>query len=180
LILALDQHPELLARGGRMSDLVAVRRTEHAVCIAAGEAKFTTGPASPGGPAVVQARQQIQATLQRLQRLTLDHPLKLRVRAALARAIVSRAHLASPRGSQAERITALIESVLEPPVPIQIEAPEASVILVWSLDASTRDEESLADGPRVRVHGREATLSAIRSLGEHTAALETDQPAGAP
>ena len=99
---------------------------------------------------------------------------------ALARAIVGRAHLASLSGTRAERVKELVESVLEPAVPIQIEGPDASLILAWSLDTSTRNEETSADGPRVWVHGREATLRAIRSLPEQTGDPETSQPPGAP
>jgi hypothetical protein len=50
LLLALDQHRDLLAGRGQLSDLLRIRVSEKGVCIDVIEAKFSTGVLSFQSP----------------------------------------------------------------------------------------------------------------------------------
>ncbi len=165
LLLALDQHRSLLSGSGQLGDLLRIRMDEGTVHIDVVEAKFSTTHLVKGSAPLQEAHRQVQSTIQRLAQFTLQHPLILRTRARLARAIVHRIHLGSPSQEQATRWSELIDHVLDPSVPIVVGTREQSCVHAWSINESTVDTSfELPEGERVHVHGRDRTLDVLRSL----------------
>jgi hypothetical protein len=127
------------------------------------EAKFSTGALSLQSAAVIEAQQQVRSTVERLAQFSLDHPLILRTRSRLARAIVQRIHLAAVAQGNAKPI---VEAVLDPNVKIRIGGAASGWIHAWSIDGTTQDAATvLQKGETLRIHGRQKTLQTLRALG---------------
>jgi hypothetical protein len=164
LLLALDQHQELLAGGGQLSDLLRVRMKGQAVSVDVVEAKFSTIPLSPQSSAVTEAQHQVRSTIERLAQFSLDHPLILRTRSRLARAIIHRIHLGASEHASASGWKELLEAVLDPKVRVSI-GRDASAIHGWSVDAATQNSSTvLQTGETLHIHGRDDTVKRLRAL----------------
>jgi hypothetical protein len=164
LLLALDQHRDLLAGGGQLSDLLRVRLGDDALAVDVVEAKFSTTVLSPQSGAIAEAQHQVRSTIERLAQFSLDHPLILRTRSRLARAITHRIHLGAGDHGLAGEWKALLEAVLDPTVTISI-GHGASAIHAWSLDAATQDSSTvLTSGEALHIHGRDDTIARLRAL----------------
>jgi hypothetical protein len=160
LLLALDQHRDLLAGRGQLSDLLRIHAVGRSVRIDIVEAKFSTGALSPQSAALAEAQQQVRSTVERLAQFALNHPLMLRTRSRLARAIVHRIHLSV---SGVKHANELLEAVLDPEVQIEIGGTGSGWIHAWSVDGATQDSGAvLSSGETIRIHGRDTT---IRQLG---------------
>jgi hypothetical protein len=61
LLLALDQHRDLLVGRGQLSDLLRIRTVGNEVCIDVIEAKFSTGTLFLQSPAVIEAGNQVRS-----------------------------------------------------------------------------------------------------------------------
>jgi hypothetical protein len=165
LLLALDQHRDLLTGRGQLSDLLRIRIVEKDVCIDVVEAKFSTGTISLQSSAVTEAQQQVRSTVERLAQFSLDHPLILRTRSRLARAIVHRIHLGASALSRPKHAKELLEAVLDPHVKILIGGSASGSIHAWSVDGTTQEAAMvLPGGESLRIHGRDATLQRLRAL----------------
>ena len=163
LLLALDQHRDLLSGRGQLSDLLRVQVGNGEVSVEVVEAKFSTGALSLQSAAVIEAQQQVRSTVERLAQFSLDHPLILRTRSRLARAIVQRIHLAAVAQGNAKPI---VEAVLDPNVKIRIGGAASGWIHAWSIDGTTQDAATvLQQGETLRIHGRQKTLQTLRALG---------------
>ena len=134
LVLALDQHRDLLVGRGQLSDLLRIRIVDKSVCIDVVEAKFSAGALSLQSPAVIEAQHQVSSTIERLAQFTLDHPLILRTRSRLARAIVHRIHLGDPNAPWVTNAKDLLDAILDLRVKIHIGANTSSAIHAWSVD----------------------------------------------
>src|SRR5207253_11114819 len=88
LVLALDQHRDLLTGRGQLSDLLRIRIVEKDVCIDVVEAKFSTGAISLQSSAVTEAQHQVRSTIERLAQFSLEDRLILGTSSRLGRAIV--------------------------------------------------------------------------------------------
>jgi hypothetical protein len=163
LLLALDQHRQLLTGRGQLSDLLRIRLVERVVLIDVIEAKFSTGPISLQSAAVAEAEKQVRSTVERLTQFSLQHPLVLRTRSRLARAIVHRIHLGTSPPKHAKE---LVEAVLDPSVKILVGGNASGWIHAWSIDGITEDTTAvLVNGQSAHIHDRAATLQQLRSLG---------------
>ena len=169
LILALDQHRELLEKGGQLSDLLAIWFDGKSVKIRVAEAKFSTNPIAVPSKLLEGARNQIDSTIRRLAPLALNHPLKVRVRSKLARAIIHRFHLGFPASGQrsADRVSRLVQAVLDPSVHVEVQPRQLCEIHAWSVSGDTKDVHSRAEnGVDLAIRGRDSTLAALRNLGD--------------
>ena len=129
------------------------------------EAKFSTGTISLQSSAVTEAQQQVRSTIERLAQFSLEHPLILRTRSRLARAIVHRIHLGASAPSRPKHSKELLEAVLDPHVKILIGGRASGAIHAWSVDETTQEAATvLAGGESLRIHGRDATLHELRAL----------------
>jgi len=165
LLLALDQHRDLLIGKGQLGDLLRIGITKQDVYVDVVEAKFSTGAIFTHSPAVIEATHQVRSTVERLAQFSLDHPLILRTRSRLARAIVHRIHLGAPAAPLGTDWKGLVDAVLDPSVKILIGGGSSSSIHAWSADESTKDVETrLEGGESVRIHSREATLNLLGKL----------------
>jgi hypothetical protein len=163
LLLALDQHRDLLTGRGQLSDLLRLRIVEQGVSIDVVEAKFSTGAISLHSAAVTEAQHQVHSTIERLAQFSLEHPLILRTRSRLARAIVHRIHLGAVNSPSHSKD--LLEAVLDPHVKILIGGSASGSIHAWSVDGTTQEVEAiLPGGQSVRIHGRDNTLLQLRAL----------------
>lgn len=160
LVLSLDQHQHLLSGGGHLADLLVLQRKGHAVSIGVTEAKFTLGGASSTSEPVPRARKQVDATIARLSRFGVTHPLAARTRAALVRAALQQVHLLDRTKSRTELLplAAIVDGLADPVTPILIEPAAQAAIHVWSWDASTSD----AFAGNIHIHGRLATETSLR------------------
>lgn len=163
IALSLDQHRRLLARSGQLGDVLAVRDHGDHVSIAVAESKFTSTAVDATSAVVGDARAQVGSTVSRLQHLSASHPLSLRVRSVLARALVHQIHLAPDRERAAE-LSRLVETAAAPDTPILIEPETAGAIHVWSTSPSTADAVVAGDGTPVHIHGHTTTMAKLRSL----------------
>jgi hypothetical protein len=164
LLLALDQHRDLLAGGGQLSDLLRIRLIGNDIHIDVIEAKFSTGVIHPQSASVTEAEHQIHSTIQRLEQFTLDHPLILRTRSRLARAIVHRIHLGASAAS-ANKSGHLVSAVLNPGVRIVIGERESSSVHAWSLDGATQQvTTALSKGGSLHIYSRDTTLESLRRV----------------
>jgi hypothetical protein len=167
LILALDQHRDLLTGRGQLSDLLRIRIVENDVCIDVVEAKFSKGAISVQSSAVTEAQQQVRSTIERLAQFSLDHPLILRTRSRLARAIVHRIHLSASGRGYLKNPKELLEAVLDPRTKILIGGTALGSIHAWSVDGSTQESRIvLPSGESLCIHSRETTLRQLRNLTE--------------
>jgi len=165
LVLALDQHRDLLTGRGQLSDLLRIRIVEKVICIEVVEAKFSTGSISLHSSAVTEAQQQVRSTIQRLAQFSLDHPLILRTRSRLARAIVHRIHLSVSGPSYSKHYKELLEAVLDPHVKILIGGNASGSIHAWSVDRTTQESQTvLSGGESLCIHSRDTTLLQLRAL----------------
>jgi hypothetical protein len=165
LLLALDQHRDLLTGRGQLSDLLRIRIVDGDVCIDVVEAKFSTGAISLQSPAVIEAQQQVCSTVERLAQFSLEHPLILRTRSRLARAIVHRIHLGASAQDHLKHSKELLEAVLDPEVNILISGSASGSIHAWSVEGTTEETAAiLPGGASVRIHSRETTLRQLRAL----------------
>ena len=129
------------------------------------EAKFSTGPISLHSSAVTEAQQQVRSTIQRLAQFSLDHPMILRTRSRLARAIVHRIHLGVAGPSRSKYSKELLEAVLDPHVKIIIGGNASGSIHAWSVDGTTRESQTvLAGGESLCIHSRDTALLQLKSL----------------
>jgi hypothetical protein len=171
LLLSLDQHRDLLSGAGRLSDLLRIGLNGSTVQIDVVEAKFSTGNLAIDAAPIQEARHQVQSTIQRLAQFTLEHPLVLRTRARLARAVVHRIHLGTPDPARATRWKELIDKVLDPAVPIVVGNAGLGSVHAWSIEGSTKDAQfDLPGGERIYIHGRSQTLNALRGMSADCAA----------
>jgi hypothetical protein len=165
LLLALDQHRDLLTGRGQLSDLLNIRIVEKDVCIDVVEAKFSAGAISLNSQAVTEAQHQVRSTIERLAQFSLEHPLILRTRSRLARAIVHRIHLGASAPDRAKHYRLLLEAVLDPNVQILVGGSASGSIHAWSVDGTTQETRTfLSNGESVRIHSRDTTLRQLRSL----------------
>jgi hypothetical protein len=165
LVLALDQHRDLLTGRGQLSDLLRIRIVEKDVCIDVVEAKFSTGAISLQSSAVTEAQQQVRSTIERLAQFSLDHPLILRTRSRLARAIVHRIHLSVSGPGRSKHSKELLEAVLDPHVKILIGGNDSGSIHAWSVDGTTQESRTvLPGGESLCIHSRDTTLLQLRAL----------------
>jgi hypothetical protein len=167
LLLALDQHRDLLVGSGQLGDLLRVQAVNSEVQVDVIEAKFSTGALHPLSPALLQASQQVRSTIERLAQFSLDHPLILRTRSRLARAIVHRIHLGAQAATHGDATDSrgIVDAVLDPQVKIRIGGSALSSIHAWSLDPLTEETTTeLPRGESLHIHSRETTLKAIRSI----------------
>lgn len=165
LVLALDQHRDLLTGRGQLSDLLRIRIVEKAVSIDVVEAKFSTGVISLQSSAVTEAQHQVRSTIERLAQFSLDHPLILRTRSRLARAIVHRIHLSASGPGHPNNSKELLEAVLDPYVKILIGGNASGSIHAWSVDGTTQESRTvLLGGESLRIHSRDTTLAQLRAL----------------
>jgi hypothetical protein len=119
---------------------------------------------SEARPATMWAQHQVLSTIERLAQFSLDHPLILRTRSRLARAIIHRIHLGAAEQELAGDWRVLLEAVLDPKVKISV-GHDASAIHGWSVDAATHDSSTvLATGETLHIHGRDSTISRLWSL----------------
>jgi hypothetical protein len=150
LLLALDQHRDLLAGGGQLGDLLRIRIIDKDVNVDVIEAKFSTGVLHPQSHAVLEAEHQVRSTIQRLEQFSLDHPLILRTRSRLARAIVHRIHLGAST-NRATEFRDLVNAVLDPRVKIVIGKRASCSIHAWSVDPTTQElSTTLSEGEHCR------------------------------
>ena len=165
LVLALDQHRDLLTGRGQLSDLLRIRMVEKGVSIDVVEAKFSTGAISIQSSAVTEAQHQVRSTIERLAQFSLDHPLILRTRSRLARAIVHRIHLSVSEPGRPKHAKELLEAVLDPHVKILIGGNASGSIHAWSVDGTTQESRTvLPGGESLHIHSRESTLIQLRAL----------------
>ena len=165
LLLALDQHRDLLTGRGQLSDLLRIRIVEKDVHIDVVEAKFSTGALSLQSSAVTEAQHQVRSTIERLAQFTLEHPLILRTRSRLARGIVHRIHLGASGPGGTQHSKELLEAVLDPHVKILIGGNASGSIHAWSVDGTTEDVGTvLPSGESVCIHSRKTTLQQLRTL----------------
>lgn len=152
LVLSLDQHRHLLSGGGSLADLLVLQRKNDVVSVGVTEAKFTVGSAGLTSDPVPRARKQVDATIARLSRFGVAHPLAARTRAALVRAALQQVHLLDRTKSRAELqlLAAIVDGLADPATPILIEPADQAAIHVWSWNASTSD----AHAASVHIHGR--------------------------
>ena len=73
---------------------------------------------------------------ERLAQFSLEHPLILRTRSRLARAIVHRIHLGASVPDRLKHSKELLEAVLDPQVKILISGNASSSIHAWSVDGT--------------------------------------------
>lgn len=160
LVLSLDQHQHLLSGGGNLADLLVLQRKDGAVSIRVIEAKFTLGGANLTSDPVPRARKQVDATIVRLSRFGVPHPLAARTRAALVRAALQQVHLLDRTKSRAELqpLAAIVDGLADPVTPILIEPADQAAIHVWSWDASTSE----ARAGNVYIHGRLSIETSLR------------------
>lgn len=150
---------------GQLSDLLRIRIVEKHVYIDVVEAKFSTGAMSLKSSAVTEAQHQVRSTIERLAQFSLDHPLILRTRSRLARAIVHRIHLGASVPNRAKHSKELLEAVLDPHVKILVGGSATGSIHAWSVDGSTQDIGTvLPTGESVHIHSRDITLLQLRAL----------------
>src|SRR5262249_8409561 len=115
--------------------------------------------------AVTEAQQQVRSTIERLAQFSLDHPLILRTRSRLARAIVHRVHLGGSRQSHLKDSKELLEAVLHPHVKILIRGSASGSIHAWSVDGTTQESRTiLSGGESLCIHSRDTTLLRLRAL----------------
>ena len=165
LLLALDQHHDLLTGRGQLSDLLRIRIVEKNVRIDVVEAKFSRGAISLQSSAVTEAQHQVRSTIERLAQFSLEHPLILRTRSRLARAIVHRIHLGVSDPGRSKHSKELLEAVRDPHVNILIGGSASGSIHAWSVDGITQDVGTvLTSGESVRIHSRDTTLRQLRAL----------------
>jgi hypothetical protein len=164
ILLALDQHRRLLTGRGRLGDIVRLRLQDGHLLLGVVESKLTRKAVTSPHDAVGEARDQVRATLSRLQHFTTSHPLVPRVRASLARIILDQLHLSEMDPVQAEAVLPFWNAVLQPGTPIEVEPESAAVAHVWSLSADTRDNQLSDGGVRVFIHGRQETLRCFQEL----------------
>jgi len=164
LLLSLDQHQELLSGSGQLSDLVLITLANRQVVMSVVEAKFATGSVSVDSTRIQEAARQVQSTIERMRRFTIDHPLALRTRTRLARAIVHRIHLGANASEQAGRWSSLVDAVLDPTVEIKVE-PAPTAIHAWSVSGDTvSGTHRLLSGEVVKIHDRSETIEAMKQL----------------
>ena len=164
LLLALDQHRDLLTGGGQLSDLLRIRMRGQDVSVDVIEAKFSTAALSPQSAPVAEAQHQVRSTIERLAQFSLDHPLILRTRSRLARAIIHRIHLGAAEQGLAGEWKQLLEAVLDPNIRILV-GHAASAIHGWSVDAATQGSSTvLPTGETLHIHGRDDTVKRLRAL----------------
>lgn len=165
LLLALDQHRDLLVGRGQLSDLLQIRIIEKDVCIDVVEAKFSIAAISLQSPAVIEAQHQVRSTIDRLAQFALDHPLILRTRSRLARAIVHRIHLGASAPMRTNYSKDLLDAVLDPHVKILIGGSTSGSIHAWSVDGATQELATvLPSGESLHIHSRDTTLQLLRAL----------------
>jgi hypothetical protein len=165
IILALDQHRDLLTGKGQLSDLLRIRIVEKSVCIDVVEAKFSTSMISFQSSAITEAQQQVRSTVERLAQFSLDHPLILRTRSRLARAIVHRIHLSVSGPGRLKHPKELLEAVLDPHMKIIIGGNASGAIHAWSIEGTTQESRTvLPGGESLHIHSRDNTLLQLRAL----------------
>lgn len=160
LILSLDQHHGLLSGSrGVVADLVALEDVDGTIALTVGEAKFTLNVADFESDPVIKGQRQVQATIGRLARFGVAHPLAARTRAALVRAAVQQVHLLDRSRSPADlaRLAALVDELANPATPIRIEPFERAEVHAWSWHPATSE----ASTGVVRVHSRATTEAAL-------------------
>ncbi len=166
IILSLDQHSDLLVRGGQLGDILIVKSHGDGLSIAVGESKFSAGVVDANCASVANARQQIGSTVKRLGHLASQHPLSARVRSKLAGALIRQIHLANAGQQPTDDFKCLVEAAADPARPIVIEPESAGAIHLWSVDEGTA--EAFVPGQPgaapVYVHGRAATIAKLRNL----------------
>src|SRR5439155_27141670 len=87
IILSLDQHEALLSGGGRLGDLLIVQHLGGTVHIGVAESKFSTGVVDATSGPAADAKRQIESSIARLEHLGVSHPVSLRTRNQLVRAL---------------------------------------------------------------------------------------------
>jgi hypothetical protein len=164
LVLSIDQHQELLSRrAGPIGDALLLRQTAASLCASVAESKFTRVAMSAASPVIGSAVRQVKSTLDKLEHMSVDHPLSFVPRHLLARAIASRIQLAADANVTAQ-LEPFLESVLNSKHLITIEPPCASSVHVWSISDETKDEMSSRFEIPVLLHGRSATLAKLSEL----------------
>jgi hypothetical protein len=165
IVLSLDQHQSLLGGRGRLGDLLAVSYANGGVRISVGESKFSTGPVDASSGPAEDAKRQIESSIARLRHVSEMHPLSLRVRNTLVRALAHQVHMGAVDEAKLARAEQMIAAVRNPAVPIRIAEVEANAIHVWSVSTETKDVTLGKVGePSVSVHAREKTLKSFASL----------------
>ena len=164
LLIALDQHRDLLTGAGQLSDLLTIGLLDGAVRVGVVEAKFSTATLRPDSAPIQEASRQVLSTVQRLTQFTLDHPLILRTRARLARTIIQRIHLGAPAPDRSPNWSALLKAILDPSVPIVVRAAPIAVH-AWSIASDTAAAiQAVPCGGEVHIHDRIETIAALRQL----------------
>ena len=124
ILLALDQHRRLLTGRGRLGDIVRLRLQAGRLLIGVVESKLTRKAVTSPHDAIVEARDQVRTTLNRLQHFTASRPLALRARASLGRIILDQLHLSELSPAQAEGVLVYWNAILQPATLIEVE-PES-------------------------------------------------------
>jgi len=168
LVLSLDQHPELLSGTGILADLIYMSVADDSKCVVVdiSEAKFTLGDVAPTGPQIAKAIRQLNSTVDRLQRFGVSNPLSTRTRAALVRAAVQQIHLLDRTIAETQRNSLLhVLGVLrDRDAAVHINPISDAVVHVWSCGPATENLTNAVDAPKIVIHGRAATLEALRRL----------------
>ena len=81
--------------------------------------------------------------MDRLAQFSLDHPLILRTRSRLARAIIHRIHLGASASMRTNHSKDLLDAVLDPQVKILIGGTTSGSIHAWSMDGATQELASV-------------------------------------
>jgi hypothetical protein len=166
LVMSLDQHSYVLARGGQLADLFTLELAGDGVTLGVAEAKFSLNAHSLGAEPIPSARRQVESTRRRLARFTVEHPLSGRSRAILARAAIHQIHLLDRVLTPAEvaPLYAVAEAVANPGTPIAVAPSAACAVHAWSWESGARDGTDANEGVQVEMHGGGATAAALGDL----------------
>jgi hypothetical protein len=166
IVLSLDQHESLLSGRGRLGDLLTVWQQDGVVRIAVAESKFSTGSVDASSGPAEDAQRQIESSVARLEHLAHPHPVSLRARNQLVRALAHQVHMAPADEARLACAEKLIAAVRDARVPIVIAPAENAAIHVWSVAEGTLDARVATAGvPTINVHGRTSTLARLAQLG---------------
>ena len=166
LVLALDQHQGLLARGhdDSRSDILYLRQEKDgAIVVSVVESKLSLNAASAETQVVGQALSQVKRTFERLDRFAASHPLVPAARAALRAALAQHLDLAGATKKHVDGLRPLMEAISQPTTVIRLARDEGEVH-VWSLAPETKADVSIKEGTRVIIHDRAETMSGLKSM----------------
>lgn len=165
LVLALDQHQSLLARtkDQSRSDILTMSfRPDAAIDVRVAESKLTINEADAKSSVVTRALEQTRTTLERLNRLAVEHPLAASVRSQLRSALIEHLHLATSTREEELVARPFVDALGKPGTSIRLVEP--SEVHVWSLASGTHSESATPSGASVFIYDRVTTLDLLRTL----------------